>query len=267
VKQARSELVSSSTYDAFAPFYDAFTEGSDYDGWTTHVLEVVRRFGGRGRTLLDVACGTGKSFAPFVERGFEVTGVDLSEGMLAIAARRSPAVSLVEADMRALPELGSFDLVTCFDDSLNYLLEEWDLADALRSMATNLAPTGLAVFDLNTLFAYRTTFACDSVTARDGTIFAWRGESSPDVRAGCRTAARIDVFLRDVDALYERISTRHEQRHFPRNAVLTALRTAGLECVGVFGVLDDGALAVDADELSRLKVLYLARHAKGGDVE
>ena len=65
--------------------------------------------------------------------------------------------------MRELPVLGGFDLVTCFDDSLNHLLEEDDLAAALASMAANLEPTGLLLFDLNTLLAYRTTFAADSV--------------------------------------------------------------------------------------------------------
>ena len=43
---------------------------------------------------------------------------------------------LVEADMRELPSLGEFDLITCFDDSLNHLPDEDGLAAALRSMAT-----------------------------------------------------------------------------------------------------------------------------------
>jgi hypothetical protein len=42
------------------------------------------------------------------------------------------------------------------------------------------------------------------------------------------------------------------------------MRLAGLDCVGVHGVLDDGRLVEPADESAHLKVLYIARHTKGG---
>ena len=99
------------------------------------MLELAARHGWRGQTLLDLACGTGKSFLPFLRRGFDVTGCDSSSAMLAEAARKAPEATLVHADLRELTMLGRFDLVTCFDDSLNYLLDEDDLAAALRSVA------------------------------------------------------------------------------------------------------------------------------------
>src|SRR5215210_2132325 len=126
-------------YEQFARFYDAFTAGSDYETWTSHVLGLARRYGLAGTRLLDVACGTGKSFLPFLERGFDVTACDISPAMLAEAARKAPDVPLVEADVRSLPALGRFDLVTCLDDSLNHLLDEVGLAAAFASLAGNLA--------------------------------------------------------------------------------------------------------------------------------
>lgn len=252
-------------YDAFAPFYDAFTAASNYEKWTGHVLELARRLGLRGTTLLDLACGTGKSFLPFVERGFEVTGCDASDAMLAEAARKAPAVTLVRADVRELPRVGRFDLVTCFDDSLNYLLEERCLARALEAIARNLSPTGIGLFDLNTLLAYRTTFACDSVTVRDETVFAWQGESSSDAAPGSRANAVIDIFSPRSDGLYERVRVRHAQRHFPPERVTALLASAGLDCLGVHGVQDDGRLEPELEESRHLKVLYATRRSKGGD--
>jgi SAM-dependent methyltransferase len=252
-------------YEAFAPFYDAFTADSDYEAWTGHVLELVGRLGFAGTTLLDVACGTGKSFLPFLDRGFEVTGCDVSAAMLAQAARKAPGVMLVEADVRELPDIGSFELVTCFDDSLNYLLEERDLARALDSIARNLSPAGLALFDLNTLLAYRTTFAVDSVTARNGTVFAWHGEASGDAAPGTRADAVIDIFTPRADGLYERVHVRHAQRHFPPERVETLIERAGLACLGILGVEADGRLAPEPDEKRHLKVLFATRRSKGGD--
>jgi SAM-dependent methyltransferase len=252
-------------YDAFAPFYDAFTAASDYEKWTGYVLELAERLGLRGRTLLDLACGTGKSFLPFMNRGFEVTGCDLSAAMLAQAARKAPEVTLMQADLRELPSVGRFDLVTCFDDSLNYLPDERDLARALESIGRNLSPAGIALFDLNTLAAYRTTFASDSVTVRDGTVFAWRGESSSDAAPGCRADAVIEIFAPRGDGLYERVSVHHAQRHFPRARVTALIAAAGLDCLGVHGLQDDGQLESELDETRHLKVLYAMGRSKGGD--
>jgi SAM-dependent methyltransferase len=254
-------------YEAFAPFYDAFTAASNYEKWTDYVLELATSLGLRGKTVIDLACGTGKSFIPFLKRGFEVTGCDLSEAMLAEAARKAPQVRLITGDVRALPRVGSFDLVTCFDDSLNYLLEEADLARALETIARNLSPAGVALFDLNTLQAYRTTFAHDSVTVRDGTVFAWAGESSSDAAPGCRADALIHIFTPRENGCYERIGVRHAQRHFPPERVTTLIAAAGLRCLGVYGVEDDGRPRSELDETRHLKVLYAMARSKGGDTE
>jgi SAM-dependent methyltransferase len=260
-------VASSAAYESFAPWYDAFTAGSDYEAWTAHALALAGPYGLTGTRVLDVACGTGKSFMPFIERGFEVTGCDSSPAMLAQAAAKAPDVPLVEADMRELPELGRFDLITCFDDSLNYLLEPDELAAALASIARNLDESGLALFDLNTLLAYRTTFAADAVSRHERLTFLWHGSSTPDAPPGCHAAARIDVFAERSDGLYERSASEHRQRHFPPHAVIALIERAGLDCVGVHGVLDDGSHVPEPDETRQLKVMYVARLAKGGDPE
>lgn len=254
-------------YEEFARFYDAFTSASDYDAWTSHLLGLARRHGLTGSRLLDVACGTGKSFLPFRERGFDVTGCDSSAAMLAEAARKAPDVVLVEADMRRLESLGAFDLVTCFDDSLNHLLDEDALAAAFASLARNLAPAGLLLFDLNTLLAYRTTFAGDSVLVHEVATFVMRGDADADASPGCLAAIRVDVFAPREDGLHERLVTRLQERHFAPHRVTTLLALAGLECLGVYGLLDDGTPVAVPDETSQLKLVYAARLAKGGDPE
>jgi SAM-dependent methyltransferase len=254
-------------YEGFARFYDVFTAASDYESWTAHMLALAERHGWAGRTVLDVACGTGNSLLPFARRGFEVAGCDLSPAMLAEAAGKAPGVPLVEADMRRLPSLGEFDLVTCFDDSLNHLLDEGDLDSAVASMARNLGASGLLLFDLNTLLTYRTTFALDGVARQGELTFVLHGESSPDAPPGCRASLHIEVFAEREDGLYERHSTRLAQRHFPPHQVTAAIADAGLECLGVLGVLADGSPVPEMDETCQLKTLYLARLAKGGDPE
>src|SRR3954453_11861920 len=122
-------------YERMAPYYDLFTASYDYERWLPKLGALALDPGLEGNRLLDVACGTGKSFAPLLARGYEVVACDLSPAMVAEARRRAGggAEGLV-ADMRDLPVLGSFDLVTCLDDSLNYLLSESELAAALAGI-------------------------------------------------------------------------------------------------------------------------------------
>jgi ubiquinone/menaquinone biosynthesis C-methylase UbiE len=56
-------------YDGAAAIYDDFTAHHDYEGWIRVLERLARDHGLAGRRVLDVACGTGKSSAPFVARG------------------------------------------------------------------------------------------------------------------------------------------------------------------------------------------------------
>src|SRR3954470_5263461 len=143
-------------YDALAPAYDLLTAAYRYDRWLAAIERLAREHGLSGRRVLDVACGTGHSFLALLGRGYDVTACDVSPEMVArAAAKAGDAARLEVADMRALPTLGSFDLITCLGDSINHLVEPADVAGAFTGMRGNLAPGGLLVFDVNTLAAYR----------------------------------------------------------------------------------------------------------------
>ncbi|HWB68410.1 MAG TPA: class I SAM-dependent methyltransferase, partial [Solirubrobacterales bacterium] len=156
-------------YEAIAPVYDEFTAHHDYELWLGGLLPELERHGLAGRRLLDVGCGTGKSFLPMLARGWEVTACDISAGMLAQAHEKAAGrARLSVADMRELPRFGEFDLIWCLDDAVNYLLSREELELALSGMAANLAPNGLLMFDVNTLLTYRTFFASEEVVESNG---------------------------------------------------------------------------------------------------
>jgi SAM-dependent methyltransferase len=259
-------LPAAEAYERLAPYYDELTRDHDYEAWTRHLEEVAISLGLAGRALLDAACGTGKSFLPFLRRGYDVTACDISPLMVAAARRKAPEAHLFVADIRRLGVVGSFDLVTCLDDSVNYLAGDGDLDAALASLAANLAPGGVLVFDVNTLSTYRTTFARDMTQDAPGLFLAWRGRCAPDEQPGCDAALDVEAF-RDVGhGRWERVTSRHRQRHHPRPAVERALAAAGLAAAGVFGLLPDGSLDNAASEERHHKLVYFTRQApKGGE--
>ena len=253
-------------YDGLAPHYDEFTAGYAYDRWLDSLEALALEDGLSGRRLLDVACGTGKSFLPMVERGYEVVACDLSPGMVERAREKvgNGAAEVLVADMRDLPRLGEFDLVTCLDDAVNYLTTPRELRSALAGFARNLRPGGLAIFDANTLATYRTSFARDAALDRGGAFFCWRGEAAPDVGPGALVSAWIEVFVEDAEGCWRRSRTRHLQRHHPRPEVERAVAAAGLELLAVRGQATGARIEAEPDEERHSKVVYAVRKPPTG---
>jgi SAM-dependent methyltransferase len=246
-------------YDATAPFYDAFTAHHDHDGWIAILERLALEHGLAGRRVLDVACGTGKSTAPFVARGYEVTACDGSERMLARAgARLGPGVALHRRDLRALGTLGAFDLVCCIDDGLNYLVGNGELTAALRGMAANLDRDGLVLFDLNTLATYRGYFAAPAVVETATHTLVWNGRAGRRFAPGGVAEATLDAFAL---AGAPRVRAVHAQRHHPAAAVDRALAEAGLVLAARRGQDLAGRLHDVVDESRNTKVLHVARRA------
>jgi SAM-dependent methyltransferase len=244
-----------------APVYDDFTAHHDYEGWLTDLLLILERNGLTGKRLLDVACGTGKSFEPMLPRGWQVAACDISAAMIELARRRAGgAVELSVADMLDLPRFGEFDLVWALDDAINYLLSAEELKRALIGMRDNLASSGLLLFDVNTLTAYRTFCAETTTIERGGRKLIWRGQVSPDVAPGSICESRLEVVPIDADVSVEEVPAHtHRQRHFPEAEVLGALADAGLECLAVYGHGLDGIPKQPLDESVHTKAIYIAR--------
>jgi SAM-dependent methyltransferase len=135
-------------YQVFAAFYDEVMD--DPGPRAERVVRWIDRFRPDARTLLELGCGTGSVLArlPGVP---DLTGLDASPAMLAVARAKVPGARLVEGDMQA-PALGErFDVVACVFDSLNHLrsFAAWEAVFA--AAADHLHGDGLFVFDVNTV--------------------------------------------------------------------------------------------------------------------
>jgi SAM-dependent methyltransferase len=248
------------TYDAFAPHYDDFTAHHDYETWTTTLEGLARECGLRGRRLLDVACGTGKSFLPYLDRGYEVCGCDISPAMLeAASAKAGDRARLEVCDMRDLPRLGSFDFVCCIDDAVNYLLAYDELVAAFTGFARNLAPGGVVLFDVNSVATYRTFFGSMTVLMSDDRVLVWDGHASESFGAGDLAQSTLEALNRRDDGTWWRERCVHHQRHHAHATVQSALRRAGLQPVAVRGMRLDGTVTETFDELENSKAVYVAR--------
>ena len=135
-------------YDAFSSDYDRFV---DWPGrLATELPLIVDQLAAVGaRRVLDVACGTGMHAIALAERGFSVTGADISPGMIEVADANAASagvhVRFEEAGFGALYEHlgGDYDALLCLGNSLPHVLTPAELSQALGDMARCLRPGGM----------------------------------------------------------------------------------------------------------------------------
>ena len=159
--------------------------------------------------------------------------------------------------MRRLPDWGTFDLVTCLDDAVNYLHSEADLGAAFGSVARALRPGGFYVFDVNSLTTYRTVFSSTFTVEADEVVFHWQGQASPRTAPRSLCEARLAISSGSSTSV-----THHVQRHWPPQVIRERLERAGLECVAVRGQATGVVLSDDADENVHTKVVFVARRKR-----
>ena len=129
-----------------AELYDLVHLGP-HKGEVEFYLRQAERF---GKTVLELACGTGRLTIPLAARGLQMTGLDLSAAMLDRARHKATSVptNFVLGDMRDF-DLGThFDLIFIPINSICHLLTRADVEACLRCVCQHLQPAGRFVVDV-----------------------------------------------------------------------------------------------------------------------
>lgn len=131
-------------YEKLARFYDL--EHADLTADQIFYTYLSRQADG---PVLEVGCGTGRLLLPLAESGIEVTGVDSSSTMLAVARDKlGQRVPLIEGDMRTVQLPDRYALVIISINTFMHMLTTSDQLAALTNLARCLAPDGQLVIDL-----------------------------------------------------------------------------------------------------------------------
>jgi len=108
----------------------------------------------RGTSILDCGCGTGEQAIAWAEKGYRVMAIDPSPEMIDIAKAKSKERD-VEVDFRVLEmekldsEIhGTFDLVSCFGNTLAHVLDETALTRTFKALWSVTEPGGLIALQL-----------------------------------------------------------------------------------------------------------------------
>lgn len=133
-------------YDLLASHYDAVTGDPATD--TAFIEGLIKNAHGMPVTLLEVACGTGGVIAPLATR-YEVSGLDISAGMLAVAREKLPeGTPLYLADMTSFELSRAYDAVVCAYHGINHLLDFSAWESFFGCAYRHLNDGGVLIFDI-----------------------------------------------------------------------------------------------------------------------
>ncbi|GGM81810.1 hypothetical protein GCM10012275_60520 [Longimycelium tulufanense] len=189
-----------------------------------------------------------------------MTACDVSEDMLHQADRKPLAshVRFFVADMRHLPDVGTFDVVTCIDDAVNHLLTAEDVRLAFRSVRRLLKPGGLYLFDVNTITTYRTFWSQTAVSDCGDAFFARVGRTPPDIPRGGEAQFTLECF-RHNRSQWDRSSVDLRQRHYDEDTIRRLLSQSGLTPVASAGLHESGTVDRHINEDWHTKAIHIAR--------
>ena len=222
-------------YEALAASYDRLTNDVDYRATVDFYRDILEQEGLHPRTAVDLACGTGTVSLLLARQGLDVTGVDLSEEMLTMAQQKAEGLEnpprFVRQSLQELTLPRGVDLAVCALDSLDYITDPQDCAEAIRRVYRALNPGGIFIFDVNTP---------EKLRAMDGQVFldededvycVWRGEFEEETNI---CSYGMDLFQRQ-GRLWRRSFEEHREYAYSAEQLTGFLKAAGFTGIRVYG--------------------------------
>lgn len=240
------------SYGKFAYLYDQLMEDAPYDSWVELIIQKVEKFSVTGKKLLDLACGTGQLSIRLGKQGYDVTGVDLSGDMLAVAQVKAEQnglrIPFYQQNMAELEGFGEFDIIGIFCDSLNYLETESEVKATFQRVHGHLKDDGLFIFDVHSIYKMMQIFMNQTFAENDEEIsYIWhsyQGEYPNSVEH------ELSFFvLEEATGKYDRYDELHFQRTYPVESYEGWLRECGFELLEVSADFEDAAPGSQAERI------------------
>ncbi len=238
------------SYSDFAYIYDSLMRRDvNYEKWADYIENIFALYGAEPELICDLACGTGGITIPLARRGYNMTGVDVSEDMLNIARDKSEGLDILylNQSMPSLDLYGTMGAFTCMIDGINYIIAPRLLERLfMRIKRCFLDRDGLFIFDISTRHKLKNVIGDNTFVYCEKDIFyTWQNRYIENKNL---SDMFLTFFVRD-GAVYRRFEERHLQRAYTETELRLLLKRAGFERVDAYGELSFDKPAKDCERM------------------
>lgn len=221
-------------YRELATSYDRLTNDVDYASVVDFYFQILEKEGLQPRTAADLACGTGSVALLLAEKGLQVTAVDMSEEMLCVAAQKAQTLEnppqFVCQKLQQLRLPRGVDLAVSALDSIDYIVDPEDCAEAIHRIYRVLNPGGCFIFDVNTPEKLRAMDGQVFLDEDDDVYCVWRGEFDEATNI---CSYGMDLFQRSGN-VWHRSFEEHREYAYTTSQLVEFLKQAGFTSIAVY---------------------------------
>jgi len=202
--------------------------------------------------MLDIACGKGRHSKALFDKGFDVTGIDLSPASIeAASSMKTNGLTFSCHDMREIFKANYFDYAFNFFTSFGYFDTNDQHQLAITAMAANLKESGTLVLDYLNVGVIESSTDADAVTQIDTFIF--HTKKRHDNLFLFKEIKVVDAVSSEVLGVFEERVRKYSLKDFT-----LFMQNAGLEIVETFG---NYQLHAYQPELSDRLIMVAKKHS------
>ncbi len=224
-------------YTIFADVYDNFMSEIPYKKWADMIGDYLAENKYNNCPVLELGCGTGNLTLLMAEKGYQMTGVDISSSMLKIAINKSRKsghkITFSLQDMRALELQDKYPVVISVCDSMNYLENVFDMKSAFEGVHDALEKGGQFIFDMKTESFYERLGDSVFTDENDAGYYIWENEYDKVRR---NNNYFLTFFIKNFKGLYKKYTEEHTQHAFTEEEVRLVAEDTGFNVKYVLGM-------------------------------
>lgn len=243
------------SYNDFAYIYDRLMHRDvNYEHIADYIENIFTHYDIAPSLVCDLACGTGNVTIPLSRRGYDMTGIDLSEDMLNVAREKSEGLDILylNQNMANIDMYGTMGAFLCMIDGINYVITPKSLLKLFTRLKTCfMDPDALFIFDISSRYKLSSVIGNNTFIHSENDVFySWQNTYS-EKNSLCDML--LNFFVKGQNG-YERFEERHIQRAYSVKELTYLLKRAGFSMIDTYE-----AMTFDRPKSTSERIVFVCR--------
>jgi SAM-dependent methyltransferase len=253
-------------FENYAEYYDLIYQEKNYAEEADFIHHIIKRHHPDAELILDIGCGTGNHAFCLHDRGYQVTGIDMSAANIKKALskvsslnQKTSGIQFKRADARSASLKCSFDVAISLFHVMSYQTTNEDLKAAFRTAKNHLNEGGLFIFDC----WYGPAVLSEGLTVRTKNVenesFKIKRKAEPELLPNDNIVlVNYHLVVQDKETnKTSEITETHKMRYLFRPEILHFLNETGFELLGSAEWMTDNPPGLDT-----WSVHFISKHLR-----